>query len=189
MSRTLLHLVDRQGRHLSLMQRDAVEAAHRWAVREFPRLDPAALASWAEQVGVGLAKRGETIQWPRRYAFAALHGKIREHFRSGAAREIAVGISHDLEKWVGLDRKTARQIERTVLFEQLRTRLNERDRYILVLLLQDVTSPANVAAALDVSYSAAAKAIQRVKDRISTMLVDEPSERESKRSSLRSSEN
>jgi DNA-directed RNA polymerase specialized sigma24 family protein len=58
-----------------------------------------------------------------------------------------------------------------------------------VLLLQDVTSPANVAAALDVSYSAAAKAIQRVKDRISTMLVDEPSERESKGSSLRSSEN
>ena len=65
----------------------------------------------------------------------------------------------------------------------------ERDRHILVLLLQDVTSPANVAAALDVSYSAAAKAIQRVKDRISTMLVDEPSERESKGSSLRSSEN
>jgi len=49
--------------------------------------------------------------------------------------------------------------------------------------------PRNVAAALDVSYSAAAKAIQRVKDRISTMLVDEPSERESKGSSLRSSEN
>ncbi len=189
MSRTLLYLVDRRGRHLTLMHRDAVEAAYRWAVREFPRLDRAALASWAEQVGAGLAERGETIQSPRRYAFAALHGKIREHFRSGSAREIAVGISRDLEKWVGLDGKTARHIERRVLFEQLSTRLSERDRFILVLLLQDVTSPANVAAALGVSYFAAAKAIQRVKDRISTMLVDEPSERESKGSSLRSSEN
>jgi DNA-directed RNA polymerase specialized sigma24 family protein len=85
--------------------------------------------------------------------------------------------------------KTARQIERAVLFEQLSTKLSERDRHILVLLLQDMTSPANVAAALGVSYSAAAKAIQRVKDRISTMLEDEPSERESKGSSLRSSEN
>jgi len=189
MSRTLLYLVDSQGCHLSWMQRDAVEAAYRWAVREFPRLDLATLASWAEQVGAGLAERGETIQWPRRYAFAALHGKIREHFRSGSAREIAVGISHDLEKWAGLDMKTARQIERAVLFEQLSTKLSERDRHILVLLLQDMTSPANVAAALGVSYSAAAKAIQRVKDRISTMLEDEPSERESKGSSLRSSEN
>jgi DNA-directed RNA polymerase specialized sigma24 family protein len=85
--------------------------------------------------------------------------------------------------------KTARQIERTVLFEQLSTRLSERDRIILVLLLQDVTSPADVAVALGVSYSAAAKAIQRVKDRISTMLVDKPSERGSKGSPLRSSEN
>ena len=59
--------------------------------------------------------------------------------------------------------KTARQMERAVLFEQLSTKLSERDRLILVLLLQDVTSPANVAAALGVSYSAAAKAIQRVK--------------------------
>jgi DNA-directed RNA polymerase specialized sigma24 family protein len=189
MSRTFLHLVDFQGRYLSSIQRDAVEAAYRWAIREFPRLDQARLANWAEQVGASLAKREETIESPRRYAFAALHGKIREHFRSGGANQIAVGISHELEKWAGLDMKTARQIERTVLFGQLSTRLSERDRFILVLLLQDVTSPAKVAVALGVSYSAAAKAIQRVKDRISTMLVDKSSGHESKGSSLRSSEN
>ena len=84
--------------------------------------------------------------------------------------------------------KTARQMERAVLFEQLSTKLSERDRLILVLLLQDVTSPANVAAALGVSYSAAAKAIQRVKDRISTMLMDKAPERESEGAPLRSSE-
>ena len=53
---------------------------------------------------------------------------------------------------------------------------SDLDRHILVLLQQDITSPASVAAALGVSYSAAAKAIQRVKERIFTILVGDPTE-------------
>ena len=57
-----------------------------------------------------------------------------------------------------------------MLFEQLRTKLNERDRQILILLLQDITSPRDVAEALGIKYDAAAKAIQRVKDRMAAIL-------------------
>jgi DNA-directed RNA polymerase specialized sigma24 family protein len=52
--------------------------------------------------------------------------------------------------------------------------LSERDRHILVLLQQGMTSPASVAAALGVSYAAAAKAIQRVKERIAAILGGGP---------------
>jgi DNA-directed RNA polymerase specialized sigma subunit len=62
-------------------------------------------------------------------------------------------------------------IDRKILFEQLKATLNERDRYILVLLLEDKTSPATVANELGTSYPAAAKAIQRVKERIASSLT------------------
>ena len=71
----------------------------------------------------------------------------------------------------GVDRSFQVEIDRKLLFEQLKTSLNERDRYILVLLLQDETSPAVIATALGLSYTAAAKAIQRVKERIAASLV------------------
>lgn len=174
MGGTLLFLVDRRGQALTLEQRSAVQAAFRWAVKDQPRLDGALLASWAEQVGASMAEKASTIESPRRYAFAALQGKIREHFRAGGLRELTVGISEDLEEWVGLDAETARHMEREVLFQQLQTKLNDRDRHILVLLQQDVTSPADVASALGLSYNAAAKAVQRVKERVRG-LVTSPS--------------
>ena len=66
------------------------------------------------------------------------------------SREIPVGIGSELERWTGIDRSTQRIIYRRVLFDQLKTKLSERDRHILVLLQQDITSPASVAAALGV---------------------------------------
>jgi RNA polymerase sigma factor (sigma-70 family) len=189
MSRTLLHLVDRQGRALSAVQQTAIEAAHRWAVREFPRIDQASLANWTEEVGAAMAQRGEDIKSPRRYAFAALHGKIREYFRSGGTREITVGISSDLEKWAGVDGNSTQRLEREVLFEQLSLRLSERDRHILVLLQQDKTKPASVAAALGVSDVAARKAIQRVKERMAAILTNDLPVHESGKPYLRRSEN
>jgi len=129
---------------------------------------------WAEDVGKAMGGRLDDIRSPYRYASAALHGKVREWFRSNASKEIPVGIGSELERWAGIDRSTQRVIYRAVLFDQLKTKLNERDRHILVLLQQDITSPASVAAALGVSYAAGAKAIQRVKERISTILVGDP---------------
>ena len=111
-----------------------------------------------------------------RYAFAALHGKVREWFRRNASKEIPLGIGSELEVWVDIDRSPPRVMYQGILFDQLKTKLSERDRHILVLLLQDLTSPASVAAALGVSYSAAAKAIQRVKERIAAIVLGDPIE-------------
>jgi DNA-directed RNA polymerase specialized sigma24 family protein len=174
MGQTLLHLVDRRGHTLPLAIRQAVEAAHRWVRWEYPHLDEAVVAGWAEDVGKAMGSRLDEIRSPYRYAFAALHGKVREWFRSNASREILVGTGSELEVWAGIDRSAQRVIYRAVLFEQLKTKLTERDRHILVLLQQDITSPASVAAALGVSYAAAAKAIQRVKERIAAILVGAP---------------
>jgi hypothetical protein len=176
MGQTLLHLVDRRGETLPVAIRLAVEAAHRWVRREYPHLDAVVVAGWAEDVGKAMGGRLDDIRAPYRYASAALHGKVREWFRSNASKEIPVGIGSELERWAGIDRSTQRVIYRAVLFGQLKTKLSERDRHILVLLQQDITSPASVAAALGVSYAAAAKAIQRVKERISTILVGDPTE-------------
>jgi len=174
MGQTLLHLVDQRGQTLPVAIRLAVQAAHRWVRREYPRLDEAVVAGWAEDVGKAMGARLDEIRSPYRYAFAALHGKVREWFRSNASREVLVGIGKELELWAGIDRSTQRVIYRAVLFDQLKTKLSERDRHILVLLQQDMTSPASVAAALGVSYAAAAKAIQRVKERIAAILVGVP---------------
>ena len=182
MDQALLHLVDGRGQTLPASIRLAVESAHRWVRREYPYLDAAVVAGWAEDVGKAMGGRLDDIRTPYRYAFAALHGKVREWFRSNASREIPVGIGSELERWAGIDRSTQRIIYRRVLFDQLKTKLSERDRHILVLLQQDITSPASVAGALGVSYSAAAKAIQRVKERISTTLVGDPTEEQVKTS-------
>ena len=182
MDQALLHLVDRRGQTLPGSIRQAVECAHRWVRREYPHLDAAVVAGWAEDVGKAMGGRLDDIRSPYRYAFAALHGKVGEWFRSNASKELPVGIGSELERWAGVDRSTQRVIYRAVLFDQLKAKLSERDRHILVLLQQDITSPARVAAALGVSYSAAAKAIQRVKERISTILVGDPTEEQVKTS-------
>jgi DNA-directed RNA polymerase specialized sigma24 family protein len=171
MGQTLLHLVDQRGQKLPAAIRLAVEAAHRWVRREYPRLDEAVVAGWAEDVGRAMGTRLDGIQSPYRYAFAALHGKVRGWFRRNASKEIPLGIGSELEVWVGIDSSAQRAMYQAVLFDQLRTKLSERDRHILVLLLQGLTSPASVAEALGVSYAAAAKAIQRARERIAAILV------------------
>jgi DNA-directed RNA polymerase specialized sigma24 family protein len=176
MGQTLLHLVDQRGQTLPVAIRLAVETAHRWVRREYPYLDEAVVAGWAEDVGKAMSVRIDDIRSPYRYAFAALHGKAREWFRSNASKEILVGTGSELELWAGIDCSAQRAIYRTILFEQLKTKLSERDRHVLVLLQQDITSPSSVATALGVSYAAGAKAIQRAKERIAAILVGDPTE-------------
>ena len=177
-SSTQLHLVDGQGRSLSLTTRAAAEAAYTWALREFPRIDPVLLAEWSEEVAKAIEARSEVVESPTRYAFAALHGKVRQWLRSKASQEVSVGIGAELEEWVGVDRNAQRMMDRAIFFDQIKTKLNDRDKHILVLLLQDITSPASVAEALGVSYTAAAQAIHRVKERIAGTLSDNRNHRE-----------
>src|SRR6201997_540160 len=123
MDQALLHLVDRRGQTLP--------GSIRLAVESYPHLDAAVISGWAEDVGKAMGGRLDDIRTPYRYAFAALHGKVREWFRSNASREIPVGIGSELERWAGIDRSTQRIIYRRVLFDQLKTKLSERDRHIL----------------------------------------------------------
>jgi RNA polymerase sigma factor (sigma-70 family) len=174
MSQTHLHLIDRGGNVLQEDIRSALEAAYRWAKREFWTLDPALIADWTEEIGGSMATKGDSIRSPRRYAFAALHGKIREWYRKTGGREFVAGGSPELEDWLGAGQGPQVALDRGILFEQIRSKLSERDRHILILLQQDIRSPADVAEALDISYSAAAKAIQRVKERISAILANTP---------------
>lgn len=81
MAVSLLHLVDENNSPVVAEIRSAVDAAYRWSVREYREIDAADLAAMAERVALAMSKKDAGyIQSPRRYAFAALAGKIQEWF-------------------------------------------------------------------------------------------------------------
>ena len=170
MTRAQLHLVDTSGIAVCPEVETAVERSFHWVLRDYPQLDSAMIANWAEEVALSMQMRVTTIVSPQRYAYAALKGKVHDWMRSAPAKEEVAGLGRDLERIGGLNGSFEGAVDRKILFEQLKATLNERDRYILVLLLEDNTSPATVAKALGTSYPAAAKAIQRVKERIASKL-------------------
>jgi len=171
MTRAQLHLVDTSGIAVCPEVETAVERSFHWVLRDYPQLDSAMIANWAEEVALSMQMRVTTIVSPQRYAYAALKGKVHDWMRSAPAKEEVAGLGRDLERIGGLNGSFEGAVDRKILFEQLKATLNERDRYILVLLLEDNTSPATVAKALGTSYPAAAKAIQRVKERIASKLT------------------
>jgi hypothetical protein len=166
-----LHLVDSQGAILSPRIREAVELAFRWVKRDYPQIDTAMIANWAEEIGSSMQSFQTSLEFPDRYAYAALKGKVSDWLRTKVANEEVVGIGLDLERIGGVRASFQAAADRRILFEQLKLSLNERDRYILMLLLDDETSPATVAKALHMKYFAAAKAIERVKARMKAALA------------------
>jgi hypothetical protein len=171
MTRAQLHLVDTFGTAVCLEVETAVERSFHWVLRDYPQVDSAMIANWAEEVALSMQVRVTTIVSPQRYAYAALKGKVHDWIRSAPAKEEVAGLGRDLERIGGRNGSFEGAVDRKILFEQLKATLNERDRYILVLLLEDNTSPATVAKALGTTYPAAAKAIQRVKERIASKLT------------------
>jgi len=171
MTRAQLHLVDTSGTAVCPEVETAVERSFHWVLRDYPQVDSAMIANWAEEVALSMQVRVTTIVSPQRYAYAALKGKVHDWMRSAPAKEEVAGLGRDLERIGGLNGSFEGAVDRKILFEQLKATLNERDRYILVLLLEDNTSPATVAKALGTTYPAAAKAIQRVKERIASKLT------------------
>ena len=169
MLRAHLHLIDNSGFALDAAVQAACEIAFMRVVLDYPDFDQALIADWAEEVAAAMDERGEAIQFPRRYAYMALRGKVRDWSRTGPGRAELKGIGPDLEGVAGSVESFADQTEREVLFEQILPALNERDRAILVLLLNEQSTTA-VAAFLNTNYAAAAKAMQRVKDRVSVVL-------------------
>jgi len=170
MNRAQLHLVDGNGIAIASEIENAVERSFHWVLRDYPQVDPALIANWAEDLARRMQAREIPITSPMRYAYAALKGKVRDWMKSGVAQERLAGVGRDLGPIGGFGGSFQSAVDRKILFEQLKATLNERDRYILVLLLQDQTSPATVANALGTTYPTAAKAIQRVKERIANTL-------------------
>ena len=168
MAAILLHLVDEHDQPVPLQVRLAVETAYRWSLHEYQHFDRAVLAGMAESVAVAMCRRLEQIEFPRRYAFTALTGKLQEWYRAHPAIEILMDPA-ELEHLSGGKPKSTSAADLNVLFSQIKARLSERDRQILVLLEQDL-GPKEIAKAFDISYVAAAKAIQRARDRMAAIL-------------------
>jgi RNA polymerase sigma factor (sigma-70 family) len=173
MSGSLLYLVDQDNKPVKPEIRIAVEAAFRWSVREYRNMDEADLAAMAEAVALGMSKRLEEIQSPWRYALAALTGRIHEWFRAHPAKMVSFETEDALDREIGPDDRFVFDVERKLLFAQIRSQLSERDREICILLEQDVSSPGEIAKALQISYAAAAKALQRARERIASIVMVE----------------
>ena len=165
MKRRELHLIDANGDPVSSAVRAAVEATFDYSVAEHPEIDRALLANMAEELAVSMEKNKESIASVRRYAYAAMRGKVRDWLRTKEATEIAVGLDPELDKCARASYSFQGKVDRKILFEQMRSRLSERDRHIL-LLLQAHAGPADIAAELGINYEAAAKAKQRVLQRL-----------------------
>jgi RNA polymerase sigma factor (sigma-70 family) len=172
MAGSLLYLVDQENKPVTPEIRIAVEAAFRWSVREYRNMDEADLASMAEAVALGMSKRLEEIQSPRRYAFAALAGRIQGWFRAHPAKMVSFETEDKLDREIGPDDRFVFDVERRILFAQIRRQLRGRDREICTLLEQDLISPGEIANVLQISYEAAAKALQRAKERMASIVKD-----------------
>jgi len=169
MHRAHLHLIGSSGLALNAVIQAACETAFKRVVLDYPHFDQALIADWAEQVAFAMDERGDAIQFPKRYAYMALRGKVRDWSRTGSGRVELKGIGPDLEEIAGVSESFANQTERKILFGQILPALSERDRAILILLLNE-QSTAAIAAFLNTNYAAAAKAMQRMKDRVSVVL-------------------
>src|SRR5258708_31991646 len=106
----------------------------------------------AESVALAMCRRLEQIEFPRRYAFTALTGKLQEWYRAHPAVEILMDPA-EVEHLAGQSKSTS-AADLNVLFSQIKSRLSERDRQILVLLEQDLGAQ-EIANAFKISYSAA----------------------------------
>ena len=170
MRRQELHLIDEKRNAVSTAIATAVEAAYRWAIVMFPQIDPVILANAAERLATTMERNKEYLGSPRRYAYAAMNGKVRDWLRTMAANELPVGLGHELDGHARVTNSFQDSVERSILFQQLQTKLSDRDRYILVLLTELNAQPGDVAAALGINYKAATKAIERLRERIAACL-------------------
>ena len=135
MAAILLHLVDEHDQPVPPQVRLAVETAYRWALDEYQHFDRAVLAGMAESVALAMCRHLDQIEFPRRYAFAALTGKLQEWYRAHPAIEILMDPA-EVEHLTGDKPKSTSAADLNVLFSQIKSRLSERDRQILDVLLE-----------------------------------------------------
>jgi DNA-directed RNA polymerase specialized sigma24 family protein len=173
MAVTMLHLVNDQGEPVEPDIGGAVEAAFRHVALKFPQVDEAVLAELAEDLAAYMDRRRCEIVSPKRYAQMALCNEVQGWLQENEGFEIAIAETDELERLAGAT-PTGKGIdtnaELEIFFAQIRKHLTERDRQILVLIEQDLDKPPDIAAALGISYQAAAKALQRVRARVAGII-------------------
>jgi DNA-directed RNA polymerase specialized sigma24 family protein len=168
MAVTMLHLVNDQGEPVEPDIGVAVEAAFRHAILKFPQVDEVILAELAEDLAAYMDRRRCEIVTPKQYAQTALCKEVQGWQQENEGFEIAIAETDELERLAG-GTPTSKGIDTNaefeIVFSQIRKHLTERDREILVLIQQGLDKPPDIAAALGISYEAAAKALQRVRAR------------------------
>jgi DNA-directed RNA polymerase specialized sigma24 family protein len=120
-----------------------------------------------------MSRRRAEIAAPKQYAQVALSREVHDWMRAHQGLEVSVAQPGELERLASATSTrigTTVNAESEIFFAQLRKHLTERDRHILVLMEQDLDKPPDIAAALDISYDAAAKALQRVRERVAAIL-------------------
>lgn len=171
MERPQLYLVDRNGVSATPAVDDAVHSAYRRAVRAYPAVDPALIANWAEEVAVMMIETDEPIRQHDRLAYTLLATKIKGGARRKSAQEVNKGIGEELED-LSRDHVTIKEdVERSILFDQLQAGLSERDQAILALVRSGEGSAQAVAKKFNIGEEAAAKAIQRMRERVAALLA------------------
>ena len=83
------------------------------------------LAALAEAVALSMSKRRDEIQSPRRYAFAALTGRLQEWFRPHPAKMVSFETEEELDREIGPDDRLVFDVERRLFLAQIRRQLSE----------------------------------------------------------------
>ena len=171
--RAQLHLVNAEGAAVSPVIREAVEKEFGWVIQDFPNLDEARLADWAEALALSMDARGSGISSPTKFAYPALRGKVLDSLRKRSAKEQSAGVGRDLERIGGSSSSFQGSVDRKILFDQIQNALSDRDRDILLLIRKE-KSAKEIAAELKTSPPTARKAMQRVKERIEALVNTSP---------------
>ena len=149
----------------------AVEVAYDLAIARFPLVDSAIIAVKAEQLARYMEENKASYTSIRRYARSAMLRKVRDTLKTKVLREIPIGLLAELEDCATQVRNSfQREVDYSILLEQVRTQLSERDRHILYLLRNENTT-AEIAQKLGLEPAAARKAIQRARERIAHCLA------------------
>lgn len=169
MKKQQLHLIDEDGNQVPPAIQNAVEAAYRWATSEFPSIDAALVSNWAELLAKDMARKKDSLGSARRYAHAVMRRTSRKWLKGRGTKELFIGLSRELEGLARPYETFSGKIDLLILLQQLKSKLNERDHEIL-LLLQSGASPAEVGMSLGIKYEAAKKAIERLRQRVAACL-------------------
>lgn len=171
MSITKLNLVDEKGGAVERTIGIAVAAAFNACVHRFRRMDDAVLANFAEAVATSMNSRSSEIGAVGNYARVAMNGKVFEWMRSHPGKEIGVEKPGELERLAGaaVD-QSFEDAEKKILFSQIKMQLSQRERHILFLMNRGM-GPREIGSQLGITYNAASKAMQRVRERMASLLV------------------